>query len=353
MQGLAGPEEGASLLNGLYVAAHGSELDCGLYLFQPFEGRWKGELLAAVEELTALAWHPSLQVVYGVSGSGAGLAHAWKVSGEGTSVLSELPTNGLEPCHVAVSPDGRLLVVSNYESGTLSSWWLAPDGSLSGSAQLVELSGSSVDSERQRSSHPHQVTFAEGLVYVVDLGADMVRVFEESELASPHALTPLREVATPAGTGPRHMAMLPFGEVALSGELSDVVLRGRLDLPACDWQQSHCGEVSALPTDARNYPGDIQSSTDGRFVYVAIRGRGTVASFAIGAGQPQLVGERESSVLWPQHLLVTGEELLVAGRDLSRVVELPLTGGLPGPSRTLFECPGPSWLLLARETSRS
>lgn len=82
-------------------------------------------MLAAVEGLAALGSHPSLPVVYGVSGAGVGLVHAWDVSGDGALGLSELPTNGIEPCHVAVSPDGALLVVANYESGSLAVWRLA------------------------------------------------------------------------------------------------------------------------------------------------------------------------------------------------------------------------------------
>ena len=342
----AQPGEGSLPVAGLYVAAHGSGPDRGLYRFLNLDGRWRGELLAVVDGLAALSSHPSLPVVYGVSGTGTGLVHAWEVSSDGALALSELPTGGVEPCHVVVSPDAGMLVVTNYESGTLSIWRLADDGSLGGTAQLVQLTGSSSDPERQGAAHPHQVTFAEGLVYVVDLGADVVRVFRVSEPDSPAgALTPLLEVAAPRGTGPRHLVTLPSGEVAVSGELAGTVLTGRLDAPAGDWRQSPSSRGTRLSRPPRNYPGDIQRSADGRFVYVANRGYDTIATFAVGTDAPRRVGECDSLVRWPQHLLVTADDLLVAGRDSSLVVALPLRDGVAGEPRALFECAGAAWLL--------
>ena len=340
-------------INGLYVAAHGSGPDRGLYRFLNDGGSWKGQVLAVVDGLVALAAHPSLPVIYGVSGAGAGVVHAWDISAEAPLEISNLPTEGEEPCHVAVSPSGRRLIVTNYESGSLAVWRLSDKGVPVGPAEVILLSGSSIDPERQRTSHPHQATFAEGLVYVVDLGADVVRVFKVSELGPAPSLTPLVEVATPANTGPRHLAVLPFGKVALTGELAGSVLTGRLDAhlklrreSSSSWEVQLASRPTHQPKNLqRNYPGDIKSSSDGQFVYVAIRGRNTISSFAVDTDAPRFIEERSSSVRWPQHLLIVGDDLIVAGRDSSCVVAITHRKGFMSKPRTLFECPGAAWLL--------
>lgn len=334
---------------GLYVAGRGSGPFDGLHRFVNVDGRWRGAHLATVDQLSALAWHPSLPVVYGVSGVGDdGSVHAWDVSGNSAHTLTEMPSGGVEPCHLAVDPDARLLVVTNYTTSTLAVWPLAEDGSLIGEGELIELKGASIDPDRQNAAHPHQVVFNGDVLYVVDLGADVVRTFTVSERDNgADALTRVNEVPVPAGTGPRHLVLLPGRGVALSGELESSVLTGRLDDPPTGWLVAPSTRRSgpARTRSPRNYPGDIQCSPDGRFVYVANRGYDTVGTFAVGAGAPQLIAEVDSGVKWPQHLLVSGDELIVAGWDSGSVVAMPLTNGVPGEPRVLFECAGAGWLL--------
>ena len=97
----------------------------------------------------------------------------------------------------------------------------------------------------------------------------------------------------------------------------------------------------------RNYPGDIQSSSDGRFVYLANRGYDTIAAFAVDGPVPRLVAERDAGVAWPQHMLVHEDELVVCGWDSSRVVGFQLAGGVLGTPRSLFDCADPVWILSA------
>ena len=346
------PVQRHSRTEGVYVAGRGFGPYYGLHRFMNCGDRWDGAHLATVDQLLALAWHPSLPVVYGVSGAGSdGYVHAWDVFGNDALTLTEKPSGGGEPCHLAVDPDARMLVVTNYGTSTLAVWPLADDGSLIGEGELIELGGASVELDRQDTAHPHHVVFNGDLLYVVDLGADVVRLFEVSEHGNGvEALTPMREAPVPAGTGPRHLVVLPGGGVALSGELASTVLTGWPNDCATGWLVSPSTERtgSARCRNLRNYPGDIQCSTDGRFVYLANRGYDTIATFAIGAGTPRLIAELDSGVKWPQHLLVAGDDLLVAGRDSSLVVAMPLVDGVPGRHRVLFECAGAGWLLPTR-----
>ena len=333
----------------VYVAGNGSGPEFGLYRFQLRDRAWTGTQLAEVAALSALAQHPTSPVVYGVSGTPGeeGRLRAWRVDGAATA-LADVATGGSEPCHLAVDPAGRWLVVANYESGSLAVWTLAEDGTPVGDASLLQLSGSSVDPDRQTTAHPHQVVLDGDVTYVVDLGADVVRVFTvDSSRDSADVLTSLREVPVPSGTGPRHLVRLPDGRAAISGELLSSVLVGRLGASSVDWSVASSTQRGARPGPPyeRNYPSDITCSPDQRLVYLANRGHDSVSTFDVASGQPVLVGEVDAGGRWPQHLVVSGEDLLVAARDSSVVSALSLDDGVPTTSRVLFECPGATWLL--------
>jgi 6-phosphogluconolactonase (cycloisomerase 2 family) len=334
----------------LFIAGHGAGPEFGLYRFRVRDGGWDGAQLARVDALSALARHPRAPIVYGVSGTPEdGWLHAWRIDGP-AEPLAEVPTGGGEPCHLAVDPAGRWLVVANYAGSSLAVWLLADDGSLLGDPHLIPLVGTSVDPERQEAAHPHQVVLDGDLAYAVDLGADVVRVFAvQASSDAEDVLTHLRDVAVPAGTGPRHLVTLGDDLVALSGELLSTVLTGRLDGSGLDWSATPSTGRGARPAPPyeRNYPSDIARSSDRRLVYLANRGHDTVSTFDVGSGEPVVVGEVDVGGRWPQHFLVQGEDLLVAARDSNRVTALALEDGVPTTSRVLLECPGATWLLPA------
>jgi 6-phosphogluconolactonase len=332
----------------LYVAAHGSGPQFGLHRFQIRDGVWTGDQLAQVPALSALARHPSAPVVYGVSGGpDEGWLHAWRIGADATPI-AHVSTGGGEPCHLAVDPGGGWLVAANYATSSLAVWRVAGDGSVLGEAQLLKLSGSSVDPDRQTTAHPHHVGLDGDVAYAVDLGADVVHVFAVQ--TSSHAadfLTPLRDVAVPSGTGPRHLVRLGDGRVAVSGELLSTVLVGRLDTSADHWEVASSTRRGGRPGSGyeRNYPGDITCSRDQRLVYLANRGHNSVSTYDVGSGRPVLLSEVDAGGRWPQQLMVCDDDLLVATRDSDRVCAVSLDDGVPTTSRVLFECPGASWLL--------
>lgn len=325
---------------GLYVAAYGSDPTHGLYRFAHVERGWQGSLLSVVDRLSALAWHPTLPVIYGVSGSEVGRVHAWNVSGSTASTLTDAESGGLEPCHVAVSPDGRRVVVTNYSSSNLMVWDVAADGSLV-NAVALHLTGSGRDPERQEAAHPHQAVFESGELRVVDLGTDAVRTFDWTGSAE---LRLTGGSPVPAGTGPRHMVQLADGATAVSGELTSTLLVG--DLASVGGWSVYPSTTVDTADGVRNYPGDIRASRDGHLVYLANRGNDTIATFRVVDTAAALVSEIDSGVTWPQHLAVVEDDLVVAGRGSSQVVALTLVDGVPSSApRVLFDCPGAAWIL--------
>jgi 6-phosphogluconolactonase len=330
----------------LFVAGFGSGPEHGLYRFSLRDGAWRGVQVATVAALTSLARHPRLPVIYGTAGTpSTGTVLAWSLDGE-ASLISSVDAGGTEPCHLAVDPRGRWLAVANYSSGSVAVWGLADDGSIGSRAQLLELTGSGSDPDRQEAAHPHQVVLDAECAYVPDLGADCIRVYRCESDTGP-TFVPERELPVPTGTGPRHLVVLDDGVVAISGELRSTILTGTVTGAASPWREA-ASTGRTLPsggTPSRNYPGDITSSSDHSLAYLANRGHHTVSTFAVGGEGPSLVGELDAGVEWPQHLLLAGDDLLVAGRDSSNVAALTLVDGVPVSSRILFDCPGAAWLL--------
>lgn len=335
-------EQGLSVL----VAARGTGPEHGLWQFAPEGGEWRGRQLATVGHVSSLCRNPLLPIVYGTA-SARGVVQAWRVADGAAVSLGEVPS-GEDPCHLAVDPSGRLLVAANYGSSALTLIALCEDGGFGATAHLA-LEGHGPDAERQEAAHPHQILFHDGLLLAIDLGADLVRRFA-IDLSAPvgRMLTPVAPLHAPAGSGPRHGVFLPGGRLALSGELASSLVVGA-SAPPPGWSSvlSTAESGPARSRSPRNYPGDVQRSEDGRFVYLANRGYDTIAAFDVTAGAPHRIAEIASGGAWPQHLLVHGDRCLVANWDSNVVTALSLAeGGFEGAAEPLFDCPGPGWLLL-------
>lgn len=332
----------------LLVASRGKEARHGLTRWRQRDGQWVGEELATVVQLSALARHPSLPVVYGTSRQGMeGDIHAWRIEDAGAVTLGEKSSEGAEPCHLVVDPTGQVLIFTNYTTSTLGLQRLGADGGFDGPVALLKLSGGGPELERQDDAHPHQAFFVDDRLAVIDLGADLVREFAfDPTKSGAEALTELRTTAVPANTGPRHAVVLDDGRLAVSGELGSNLIVGRLG--GSDWAdvKSTRQPGPGKTRWERNYPGDIQRSPDGRHVYFANRSLDTVATFDVTGPTPVLVDERDTQSNWPQHLLATESHVLVAGWDSSAVTALVLENGVPVAVEHVFDCPGAGWLLL-------
>lgn len=330
----------------LLVASRGTGAEHGLYGWTHRNGAWQGELLAPAPLLSSLAGHPSLPVVYASSGDDkSGTLSAWRIDTSGCTALSSAPSGGIEPCHLSVDPTGRVLVATNYGSSDLTVQALDDNGGFAGKPAIIALSGTGPDKDRQEAAHPHQAFFDGDTLFVIDLGADLIREYRLEGTT----LTEIRTTPVPAGTGPRHAVRLPDGRLAVSGELGETVLTG--NSVTSDWALAKSTAITgpARTRHTRNYPGDIQRSANGKRVYLANRSHDTVATFDVSGATPALVSEIDTGVAWPQHLLVLPQAVLVAGWDSARVAVLGTEEGTPQTVGTLFECPNPVWLHLHRK----
>ncbi|GAB1689905.1 lactonase family protein [Krasilnikovia sp. M28-CT-15] len=269
-------------------------------------------LAARTPSPSFLARHPTRAVLYAVNEFHAGTVSAFAVAEDGDlELLGVQPTGGRHPCHLAVAAGGRHLLVANYDSGSVSVFPLDPDGVPGPRCDLVDLEGSGPVTERQAGPHAHMVSpDPHGPdVLVSDLGSDRVWRCRLDPASGRLTVTAPAVVASP-GTGPRHLLRSADGALLVVGELRGDLAWYRPGGP--DGSLRRMGDVAASTTLGTNYPSELATGRDGRFVYVANRGPDTISAFAWDGATAVLVAEVPTGGSWPRHLALIADHLYVA-----------------------------------------
>jgi len=283
-----------------------------------------------IDNPSYLVKHPSLPIVYCVNevrdfqGEG-GAVSAFSLSPDGNlALINQVSSLGIDPCHLEIALKGRLLLVSNYSSGTLAAIPLGDAGELGEFNNFIQHTGHSVDPMRQKTAHVHSTKAGknDGHVYVADLGLDqMLRYSLDSNgqvNVSSRKTTRMRP-----GAGPRHFCFdEDFNHCYVINELDNTIVSFAVDYEGALIELK---TVSTLPDEYADasYCGEIQLSPDGQFLYGSNRGHDSLVVFEVaGEGQLELVQHIETGWKHPRHFKITpdGNHLVVANRDSNNLV---------------------------------
>src|SRR3954465_11682952 len=111
-----------------------------------------GRYLFAVNEIDEFQGLPTGSVEsYGVVDPGTGKLD--RIS------RSQLSLSATMPRHLALSPDGRHLVVAAYGGGIYNVLSVRPNGEIGGITQVIKEIGHSIRRGPQSSAHPHSIVF--------------------------------------------------------------------------------------------------------------------------------------------------------------------------------------------------
>ena len=191
----------------------------GIAVFDLTGGRWIPAGAVASAAPSSLALDASESFLYAVNdvdeyeGLPTGTVEAYAIDGaNGTLQLvnrQKLSLSATAPRHVAVSPDGRALVVAVHGGGAYNVLPLGQDGSVQPVSGILKETGSGPH-DRQRSAHPQMVVFDRvGRVVSADLGSDRMSVLKLDDAR----LRRLGWHAAQPGSGPRQVAFHPDGEL--------------------------------------------------------------------------------------------------------------------------------------------
>lgn len=307
--------------------------------------------------------------VYAVSEVAEGKVVALPASGEGQ--VARARSGGADPCHLALSPGGDLLVVSNYSSGTVG--LLSVDGGSLTLQDTVHLTGHGPH-QRQQGSHAHQATWlSDTEVVVCDLGSDSLVGLTLRTTGAPGAVSRLSQrwsVPLPPGTGPRHLALARSGVTMwVVGELDNTVLTLRRDPEAAPtgrtggWSlvqstpllasgdrdaaresrhtrpgSSHSAESHPHSRLEKSLAAGIVADHSGAHVYVTVRGADVLIHFTVGPDGELTEAGRTPTAHWPRFLgWLPGNRSLVVGAERADQLQgFPVAGdgSVSGPAWT-------------------
>lgn len=310
-----------------------------------------------------LAWHPDGRTLYALGSgpdaaggtSGGAAAFAFEPADGTLTARNARGTGGSANAHLVVDATGRALAVASYGGGTLSTFALAPDGSLGPLAAHLPITGATgPNRRRQEKPHPHSVTLSPDNrhLYLCDLGLDLVLAFELDPATG--ALRPLGRHATAPGAGPRHAKFSPDGRfLYVLNELSATIEVFARDAGGALTRTQSVATLPAEFTGDHNTSAEIRLHPNGRFVYASNRGHDSLAVLARDpdSGALTLIENVPSGGAHPRNFALTpdGAWLVCANRDSHNLVSFrvdPATGRLT-PSGHTAAAPHPICLAFA------
>jgi 6-phosphogluconolactonase len=292
-----------------------------------------------------LAAHPNGNWLYAIDEADEGSVTAFAIDeNDGLKKLNTQSTGGSITAQLVVDPSAKFLLSVNYGSGSVAVHPLNSDGSIGERTDLVQHYGEGPEKERQEGPHAHVVRFAPDGRYalVADLGIDQLITYALAD----SKLNRVTATQLPPGTGPRHLVFGPDNSVYAVGEL-DSTIRGF----AYDPESGELTAVGVLPATidqngVRNYPSEIAISDDGRFCYVANRGRDVITAFAVSGGTVRAKADVPVGGEWPRHLATAGDRLWVANQNSGNLTAYTLDRfGIPQPAGESLQVNAPACIL--------
>ena len=328
-RGAARNEESSRAL--AYVGSYTSAVDGGangqgIYRFEmdTRTGAFTGQkLVAKAPNPSWIVIHPSKKYLYAVNEivnqeSGSVSAYAIEPASGDLTLLNVVSSEGSGPAHMSLDATGKYAFVANYAGGTSAVLPIVEGGRLAAAVDVHRDAGSlgaRLATNAPRGSfaisghdapHAHMIAADPGnrFVLAVDLGQDRIYMYRfdpNTGKLTPSEAAPF--VSFPSGDGPRHFVFHPNGRwIYVLGEESSTI--SFLHYDAAHGTMTLQQTISSLPEGfaGTNFPSEVVTSPDGRFLYAANRLHDTIAICAIDSiGRLKRVGEVSTMGDYPRH----------------------------------------------------
>ncbi len=343
------------IISKLYVGTFTTEGAEGIYLcnFNHSTGEISLEkTFKGIDNPSFLNISPDRKKLYAVTRppstieNSGGYINAYKIRPNGDlEFINKQISNGADPCHVDVSPDGKFVAIANYGGGSTSLYEVNYDGSLSPANSVIVNEGSG-PTKRQTAPHAHSIRFSHDgkQVFSADLGTDKLNIFDLKKEKLLPAKQPFVKLAP--GAGPRHFDFHPHAKIIyVINELNSTITS--FSKNGNRWEELQT--VSTIPEDfsGTNYCADIHVSPDGKYLYGSNRGHNSIAVYKTDSVTQKLEMITTVSTRgdWPRNFTLSpdGIFLLVANQRSGNIVVFKINAetGIPEFTGKELKIPAP------------
>ncbi len=320
----------------IYVGFDGEGGDGGgIAVFAPKRGEWVRTSTIATRAPSSLVLDPGQRLLYVANavdeheGLPSGTVEAYAIDPtEGRLRFlnrQRLSLSATRPEHLAITPDGRALIVSVDGGGAYNILPLREDGQLAPVASILKATGSG-PREKQKSAHPQMVAFDRaGRAVSVDLGCDRLNMLTldgvKLQAGGRHATQP--------GEGPHQIAFHPDGQLLFvangldssiawyeydAGEGKIVARLGRVRAPLAE---NNDGVVMAMDSSGRSLFTSHQEGNEGISAWMIEQNTGALRHLQAVDGPP----------LRKMMVISCGKRLLGLSREANGIFSWNITNG--------------------------
>ncbi len=312
----------------------------GIQVFAVNGERWTPTQTIATENPSFLALHPSQRFLYAVNeidtyqGLPTGTVEAYGIDAHNghLSLLNRQPLSlsGVLPRHLAVSPDGRNLVVAVHGGGAYNLLPIREDGHLERVSGIVKETGSGPDAEHQDAAHPQTVIFDHTgrRLLSADLGNDTLNVLTLSD----DGLTLAARSQAEPGSGPRQIALHPSGRLLyVMNELDASLSCFGYDAENGALQRLHHAAIG--PNSSQRGIASMAMHPSGDLLYTSYSSSEASSIMAwrvnpaSGALKPVQISMEQMSSAHITSMVAAHDSLLVLSHQAGGVLRLPVDAG--------------------------
>lgn len=247
--------------------------------------------------------HVNQDVLYAVSETQIGALHAFKINGNDLSLISSEIINQKSPCHISSDLKRNNLLVSNYGSGSLLMYHLNNDGTI----------GKIIDKVEYKNSHMHYSTIESENIYAVDLGNDVIYIYD-------YKMKLLSKIHTEKGDGPRHLCFSEdHKKLFIVTELSNKLLIYEKQSNEFELIQ----KLSTIPNQiVESYAGAIKITKNNKNIYITNRGHNSISVFKENNNKYELIQNISCFGDFPRDITLnqTEEYAIVANQKSNNVI---------------------------------
>ena len=283
---------------------------------------------AAMANPSFVTVSPDKKFLYAVSEGGGkpnepfGGVASFKIGDNGhLTPLNSVSSYGVAPCHISTDKTGKIVFVANYVNGSVESYGVKPDGSLTDAIQKLQYAG------KDPFAHQMFTTPDNRFAVVVNKGLDTVFVYK---FETDGKFTEVHKAGTVKGAGPRHLS---FNTALLNekGVMPAYVLNENNSTVDAFYFDTHIGTltnfqtINNLPPDFKgvNTGAEIKVHPSGKFLYASNRGHNSIAVYQLDtSGKMTFVEHVSTQGAVPRFFMITddGKMLLVANQNSDNIV---------------------------------